>query len=66
MATLTDPIHQMQTLAALFSQTFPIGAFSYSHGIESAIATGKIYDSILHMIGSKRVLSAAAVTMMRF
>lgn len=44
MAALTDPIHQIQTLAALFSQTFPIGAFSYSHGIESAIATGKIYD----------------------
>ena len=44
MATLTDPIHQIQTLAALFSQTFPIGAFSYSHGIEAAIATGGICD----------------------
>ncbi len=44
MVKFTDPVHQIQTLATLFSQTFPIGAFSYSHGIESAIAAGKIND----------------------
>ena len=44
MSKLSDSIHQIQVLTALFSQTFPIGAFSYSHGIEAAIATGEIHD----------------------
>lgn len=44
MVKLIDPIHQIQTLTALFSQTFPIGAFSYSHGIEAAIAAGTVDD----------------------
>jgi urease accessory protein len=39
-----SPIPQAQILAALFSPAFPIGAFSYSHGMEAAIATGAIGD----------------------
>ena len=42
MAELTDTIRQTQLLAALFSPAFPIGAFSYSHGIEAAIASGDV------------------------
>jgi len=45
MAELTDTIHQTQVLAALFSPAFPIGAFSYSHGIEAAIASGDVDDA---------------------
>ena len=32
---IKDIIHQTQALAAIFSPAFPIGAFSYSHGIEA-------------------------------
>jgi len=28
----------------LFSPSFPIGAFSFSHGLEAAIAAGKVID----------------------
>ncbi len=35
---------QNQILFALFSPSFPIGAFSYSHGLEAAIAAGKVID----------------------
>jgi urease accessory protein len=45
MAELTDTIRQTQVLAALFSPAFPIGAFSYSHGIEAAIASGDVDDA---------------------
>jgi urease accessory protein len=45
MAESTDIIHQTQVLAAMFSPAFPIGAFSYSHGIEAAIASGDIVDA---------------------
>ena len=45
MAELTDTIRQTQLLAALFSPAFPIGAFSYSHGIEAAIASGDVDDA---------------------
>ena len=45
MTELTDTIRQTQLLAALFSPAFPIGAFSYSHGIEAAIASGDVYDA---------------------
>ena len=34
----------MQILMALFSPAFPIGAFSYSHGMEAAIHSGTIGD----------------------
>ena len=46
MAELTDTIRQTQVLAALFSPAFPIGAFSYSHGIEAAIALGDVDDAV--------------------
>ena len=45
MTELTDTIRQTQVLAALFSPAFPIGAFSYSHGIEAAIASGDVIDA---------------------
>ena len=45
MEESTDTIHQTQVLAALFSPAFPIGAFSYSHGIEVAIASGDVADA---------------------
>ena len=38
-------IRQTQVLAAMFSPTFPIGAFSYSHGIEAAITSGDVVDA---------------------
>ena len=46
MTELTDTIRQTQVLAALFSPAFPIGAFSYSHGIEAAIASGYVDDAV--------------------
>jgi len=45
MAEPIDTISQTQVLAALFSPAFPIGAFSYSHGIEAAIASGDVDDA---------------------
>ena len=45
MTELRDTIHQTQILAALFSPAFPIGAFSYSHGIEVAITSGDVADT---------------------
>jgi urease accessory protein len=45
MAESTDTIHQIQVLAALFSPAFPIGAFSYSHGLEAAITSGDVVDA---------------------
>ena len=37
--------YQNQILAALFSPSFPIGAFAYSHGLEAAIAAGLVIDT---------------------
>jgi len=31
-------------MLAWFSPGFPIGAFSYSHGLETAVSTGKVHD----------------------
>ena len=45
MAESTVIIRQIQVLAAMFSPTFPIGAFSYSHGMEAAITSGDIVDA---------------------
>ena len=33
------------TLHQMFSPAFPVGAFSYSHGLETAIATGRVTDA---------------------
>ena len=41
--TMTDPDHIL-TLAQWFSPSFPIGAFSYSHGLETAIVEGQVTD----------------------
>ena len=37
--------YQNQILSALFSPSFPIGAFSYSHGLEAAIAASLVVDT---------------------
>ena len=37
--------HQNQILSALFSPSFPIGAFSYSHGLEAAIAASLVVNT---------------------
>lgn len=39
---MTDPI---LTLANWLSPAFPVGAFAYSHGLETAIASGQLTDS---------------------
>lgn len=41
--TMTDA-DAVLTLAQWFSPSFPIGAFSYSHGLETAIADGHVHD----------------------
>lgn len=43
---MTIPIgtSELARLQAWFSPAFPIGAFSYSHGLEWAIGTGKVRD----------------------
>lgn len=41
MATATD----LLTLAQWFSPAFPVGAFSYSHGLEWAIDAGEVADA---------------------
>ncbi|MEO0938036.1 MAG: urease accessory UreF family protein [Pseudomonadota bacterium] len=33
------------TLAQMFSPGFPVGAFAYSHGLETAIADGRVRDA---------------------
>lgn len=33
------------TLAQMFSPGFPVGAFAYSHGLETAIADGRVCDA---------------------
>jgi urease accessory protein len=38
------PSHHLLTLQNWFSPTFPIGAFSYSGGLETAIARGDVTD----------------------
>ncbi len=40
----TNTGDQIQLLAAMFSPAFPIGAFTYSHGMEAAINAGDIHD----------------------
>jgi len=45
MITYLSPIQQSQILSALFSPAFPVGAFSYSHGMEAAIAGNQVVDA---------------------
>lgn len=44
MTMSTDASDGMLTLLAWLSPAFPVGAFSYSHGLEWAIETGDITD----------------------
>ena len=39
---MTDQYHDMMVLQTWFSPAFPIGAFSYSHGLETAIQNGLV------------------------
>ena len=41
MATPTDPV---LTLSQWLSPAYPVGAFAYSHGLESAVADGRVHD----------------------
>ena len=66
MAESTDIIHQTQVLAAMFSPAFPIGAFSYSHGIEAAITSGDVVDTTTTYNWIRTILRGEAVVMMRF
>ncbi|WP_245840888.1 urease accessory protein UreF [Puniceibacterium sediminis] len=40
--TTTDPI---LTLHQLFSPAFPVGAFAYSHGLETCVQAGQVVDA---------------------
>src|SRR5437868_9953226 len=40
--TLTDS--GLYRLLAWLSPSFPVGAFSYSHGIEAAVEAGRVHD----------------------
>src|SRR5258707_2075919 len=42
MTTLTDS--GLYRLLAWLSPSFPVGAFSYSHGIEAAVEAGRVVD----------------------
>jgi urease accessory protein len=42
MTTLTDS--GLYRLLAWLSPSFPVGAFSYSHGIEAAVEAGRVHD----------------------
>lgn len=42
--TAATSIRQTQILSALFSPSFPIGAFAFSHGLEAAIEAGWVVD----------------------
>ena len=46
MSTRTElrPAASLYRLLAWLSPSFPIGAFSYSHGLEAAAAAGTLYD----------------------
>ena len=44
--TVTQPMTtDVLTLSQLLSPSFPVGAFAYSHGLETAINDGAIYDA---------------------
>ncbi|MGB1710561.1 MAG: urease accessory protein UreF, partial [Candidatus Puniceispirillaceae bacterium] len=42
--SMTPDAEQMLILQNWFSPAFPVGAFSYSGGLETAIARGDVYD----------------------
>lgn len=42
---MTTEIAAIQILAAWFSPAYPVGSYSYSHGLEWAIAAGEVRDA---------------------
>jgi urease accessory protein len=42
---MTTPSQDIMILQSWFSPAFPIGAFSYSHGLETAIQQGRVADN---------------------
>jgi urease accessory protein len=42
---MTTPSQDIMILQSWFSPAFPIGAFSYSHGLETAIQQGQVADN---------------------
>ena len=44
--SMTPDAEQMLILQNWFSPAFPVGGFSYSSGLETAIARGDVYDSL--------------------
>ena len=54
MSMTTDTVDPLYRLLAWLSPAYPIGAFSYSHGIEMAVEQGFICDraSLIEWIGS--------------
>ncbi|MGB0658626.1 MAG: urease accessory protein UreF [Mangrovicoccus sp.] len=45
MTDRQDPSHDLLTLTQWLSPAFPLGGFAYSHGLETAIADGRISDA---------------------
>ena len=45
-SAVADKIRDIMILQSWFSPAFPIGAFSYSHGLETAIQDGLITDEV--------------------
>ncbi len=45
MTVLHGTLDPLQTLLAWFSPSFPIGAFTYSHGLEWAVEVGDVRDA---------------------
>ena len=43
--SMTTEIAAIQILAAWFSPAYPVGSYSYSHGLEWAIAAGEVRDA---------------------
>lgn len=46
LTVITRMTDAILTLHQMFSPAFPVGAFSYSHGLETAIATGRVTDAV--------------------
>ena len=46
-SAVSDKKRDIMILQSWFSPAFPIGAFSYSHGLETAIQDGLITDEFL-------------------
>jgi urease accessory protein len=54
MATMATDARSLARLMAWLSPAFPVGAFGYSHGLEQAVADGRIRDggSLFHWLAA--------------